>query len=195
MKNFKNKKILLSFIILFTIGLAVGLIFNLYIKEIDKTIIEKEINEYINLINGDLNYYKGFLNSFKINFIYITIVWIVGLIPIMFLLNYFIIFYKGFLTGFIVSSFVMIYKIKGILLSLIFMFPHEYINIFLMITLSVLSIKFSKRMYLKIKRNDMYNFKKDYKDYIKIYFVFLILGIASSAIEVFINSLLVRLVV
>ena len=75
------------------------------------------------------------------------------------------------------------------------MFPHEYINIFLMITLSVLSIKFSKRMYLKIKRNDMYNFKKDYKDYIKIYFVFLILGIASSAIEVFINSLLVRLVV
>ncbi len=195
MKKFKNRKILLSFIILFIFGLAVGLLFITYLKDLDKTLIEKEINEYIKLISGDIDYLKGFINSFKINFIYITLIWLVGLIPIIFLLNYFIIFYKGFLIGFTISSFIMIYKLKGLFLSLIFMFPHELINIFIFITISILSIKFSKKMYLKLKRNDMYDFKKDYKEYLKVYFIFLILGILNSLIEVFINSLLVRLVV
>ena len=195
MKKFKNRKILFSFIILFIFGLAVGLLFITYLKDLDKTLIEKEINEYIKLISGDIDYLKSFINSFKINFIYITLIWLVGLIPIIFLLNYFIIFYKGFLIGFTISSFIMIYKLKGLFLSLIFMFPHELINIFIFITISILSIKFSKKMYLKLKRNDMYDFKKDYKEYLKVYFIFLILGILNSLIEVFINSLLVRLVV
>lgn len=195
MKNFKNRKILLSFIILFLFGLVVGLLFITYLKDLDKALIEKEINEYIKLISGDISYINGFLNSFKINFIYITLIWLVGLIPIIFLLNYFIIFYKGFLIGFTISSFIMIYKLKGLFLSLIFMFPHVLINIFIFITLSVISIKFSKKMYLKLKRNNMYDFKKDYKEYIKIYFIFLVLVVINSLIEVFINSLLVRLVV
>ena len=195
MKKFKNRKILLSFIILFLFGLAIGLLFILYLKDIDKTLIEREINEYIELIKGDLSYTKGIINSFKINIIYITSIWIVGLIPILFLLSYFIVFYKGFLIGFTISSFILIYKTKGLLLSLIFMFPHEYINIFLFITLGVISIKFSKKMYLKLKRNDLYNFKKDYKNYLYTYFIFIILSLVNSAVEAFINSLLVRLVI
>lgn len=195
MKKFKNRKILLSFIILFIIGLALGLIFITYLREFDKTLIQKEINEYMDLINGDLNYLKGFINSFKINFIYITIIWLTGLISITFLINYFIIFYKGFLIGFTISSFTIIYKVRGILLSIVFMFPQELINVFLLITLSVISIKFSKKIYLKLKKNDIIDFKKNYKEYIKIYFIFLLFGVISSLIEVFINSLLVRLVV
>ena len=195
MKKFKNRKTLLSFIILFIIGLALGLIFITYLREFDKALIQKEINEYMDLINGDLNYLKGFINSFKINFIYITIIWLTGLISITFLINYFIIFYKGFLIGFTISSFTIIYKVRGILLSIVFMFPQELINVFLLITLSVISIKFSKKIYLKLKKNDIIDFKKNYKEYIKIYFIFLLFGVISSLIEVFINSLLVRLVV
>ena len=195
MKKFKNRKTLLSFIILFIIGLALGLIFITYLREFDKALIQKEINEYMDLINGDLNYLKGFINSFKINFIYITIIWLTGLISITFLINYFIIFYKGFLIGFTISSFTIIYKVRGILLSIVFMLPQELINVFLLITLSVISIKFSKKIYLKLKKNDIIDFKKNYKEYIKIYFIFLLFGVISSLIEVFINSLLVRLVV
>ena len=195
MKKFKNRKILLSFIILFLIGLAIGISFITYLNDIDKTLIEKEINEYIRLINSSKDYLNGFLNSFKINFIYITLIWVTGIIPIIFLLNYFVIFYKGFVIGFTISSMVLIYKLKGLFLSLLFMFPHEYINIFLFITLSVLAIKFSKKTYLRFKNNDVYNLKKEYKDYIKIYFIFILLSLINSLIEVFINSLLVRLVV
>lgn len=195
MKKFKNKKILLSFIILFLIGLAFGLAFNFYISDIDKTLISKELSQYFSSIKSDLSYGEGLLNSIKTNLLYITLIWITGVIPFLFLINYFLVFYKGFLIGFSVSSIIMLYKLKGIALSLIFLFPHEFINVFIFITLGVASIKFSKKIFNKIKNNNMVNFNKDYKNYIKIYIVFIVISVISSLLEVFFNSLLVRLVI
>lgn len=195
MKKFKNKKILLSFIILFLIGLAFGLVFNFYISDIDKTLISKELSQYFSSIKSDLSYGEGLLNSIKTNLLYITLIWITGVIPFLFLINYFLVFYKGFLIGFSVSSIIMLYKLKGIALSLIFLFPHEFINVFIFITLGVASIKFSKKIFTKIKNNNMVDFNKDYKNYIKIYIVFIVISIISSLLEVFFNSLLVRLVI
>ena len=195
MKKFKNKKILLSFIILFLFGLAFGLIFNFYITDIDKTLIKKEIMGYFAIIKTDLPYAKGLLNSIKTNFLYITLIWVIGIIPFLFLINYFMVFYKGFLVGFSISSIILIYRFKGILMSVLFLFPHEFINIFLFITLSVSSIKFSKKMFNRIKDNNIIDFKVEYKEYIKIYILFLSISILSSLLEIFFNSLLIRLVV
>lgn len=195
MKKFENKKTLLSVLIIFTVGLALGIMFIFIINSNDKIIITNQITKYINLINVSTSYFKGFLKSFKNNFIYVTFIWSIGLIPFIFIINYFIIFYKGFLMGFFISSIIMIYKLKGIFLSLIFLFPHEYINMFLLITLSVIALKFSKKVYLKLKRNSSYDFNVIYKEYIKIYFIFIIFSLISSLLEVFFNSLLIRLVV
>jgi stage II sporulation protein M len=195
MKKFKNKKILLSFIVLFIIGLAFGLIFNFYITEIDKTIIKKELIEYFATIKTNYSYSKGLLNSIKTNFLYITLIWVTGLVPFLFLINYFIIFYKGFLIGFTIASIIMIYRLKGLIISFVFLFPHEFINVLIFITLSVSSMKFSKKIYNKIKNNNMIDFKKDYKEYIKIYILLIILSFISSIFEIFFNSLLIRLVV
>jgi stage II sporulation protein M len=195
MKKFENKKTLLSVLIIFTVGLALGIMFIFIINSNDKIIITNQITKYINLINVSTSYFKGFLKSFKNNFIYVTFIWSIGLIPFIFIINYFIIFYKGFLTGFFISSIIMIYKLKGIFLSLVFLFPHEYINMFLLITLSVIALKFSKKVYLKLKRNSSYDFNVIYKEYIKIYFIFIIFSLISSLLEVFFNSLLIRLVV
>ncbi len=195
MKKFKNKKILLSFIILFLIGLAFGLIFNFYISDVDRTLISKELTQYFSSIKNEISYGEGLLNSIKTNFLYITLIWVTGIIPFLFLINYFIVFYKGFLIGFIISSIIMIYKLKGLIISLVFLFPHEFINIFIFITLGVSSIKFSKKMLNKIRNNNMLDFNKDYKNYIKIYILFIILSIISSLLEIFFNSLLIRLVI
>lgn len=195
MKKFKNKKILLSFIILFLIGLAFGLIFNFYISSIDKTLIKREIIEYFSIIKNNLSYSTGLIKSIKTNILYITLIWVIGIIPFLFLVNYFVVFYKGFLIGFSISSIIMIYKLKGVLISLIYLFPHEFINIFIFITLSVSSIKFSKKIYNRIKNNNVVNFKKEYTDYVKIYILFVAISIASSLLEIFFNSLLIRLVI
>ncbi len=195
MKKFKNKKILFSFIILFVVGLAFGMLFIIFISNSDSTLIKKEINEYFILIKDNHSYLKGIINSLKTNLLYITIIWGIGLIPFMFLINYFIVFYKGFLIGFMFSSIIMIYKLKGILISILFLFPHEYINVFLIVTLSVISLKFSRKMYFKIKNNNLYNFNKHYKEYLKIYALFTLLSIISTLFEIFINSFFIKLFV
>lgn len=195
MKKFKNKKILFSFIVLFLIGLAFGILFIFFINDIDKTLTKKELIEYFSVIKDNSSYTKGLINSLKNNLLYITLIWSIGLIPFLFIINYFIVFYKGFLIGFVFSSIIMIYRIKGIIISLLFLFPHEYINVFLIITLCVISLKFSRKMYQKIKSNNMYDYNKCYKEYLKTYIIFIILSITSSLLEIFINSFLIKLVV
>ncbi len=194
MKKFKNKKIMLSFLIIFVIGLAFGIYFIFYINESDKIILTKEIEEYISLINNNkFDYLNGFLNSLKINLTYVSFVWGSGILFIFFPITYFIIFYKGFLTGFIISSFIYLYKVKGVLLSIVFMFPHEIINIIILFMLSIISVKFSKKLFQKIKSNELINLKELSKRYLITYIVFIGFTIISSLLEVFINSFLIKI--
>ncbi len=196
MKKFKNRKNLLSLLIIFAIGLAFGLTFIFFITDLDKSILKKELEEYISLINSNnYQYFSAFINSIKINLLYITIIWAVGILFIFFPLIYFLIFYKGFLFGFSISSFIYVYKLKGLIYSVIFMFPHEFINIALIITLSVIVLKFSKSLYYKIKNDEKISLKILSKKYITTYFIFIILGIISSLLEVFFNTILIKLVV
>lgn len=194
MKKFKNKKIMLSFLIIFVIGLAFGIYFIFYINESDKIILTKEIEEYILLINNNkFDYLNGFLNSLKINLTYVSFVWGSGILFIFFPITYFIIFYKGFLTGFIISSFIYLYKVKGVLLSIVFLFPHEIINIIILFMLSIISVKFSKKLFQKIKSNELINLKELSKRYLITYIVFIGFTIISSLLEVFINSFLIKI--
>lgn len=194
MKKFKNKKIMLSFLIIFVIGLAFGIYFIFYINESDKIILTKEIEEYISLINNNkFDYLNGFLNSLKINLTYVSFVWGSGILFIFFPITYFIVFYKGFLTGFIISSFIYLYKVKGVLLSIVFLFPHEIINIIILFMLSIISVKFSKKLFQKIKSNELINLKELSKRYLITYIVFIGFTIISSLLEVFINSFLIKI--
>lgn len=196
MKKFKNKKIMLSFILIFIIGLALGISFIFYINDIDKIILSKEIEEYINIVNNkDFDYLTSFLSSIKINIIYLTIVWSIGILFIFFPIVYFIVFYKGFLIGFLFSSLIFIFKLKGIIYSIIFIFPHEILNIIILIGTSIISVKFGKMLFQKIKKNESINLKPIYKRYFITYIIFIILSIVSSILEVFVNSFLIKVVV
>ncbi len=196
MKKFKNRKTLLSMLILFIIGLAFGITFIFFITDLDKSILKKEMVEYINLVNSDsYQYLKGFITSVRINLLYMTVIWASGILFIFFPLIHFIIFYKGFLMGFSISTFIFIYKLKGLIYSIIFMFPHEFINIFILITLSVIVLKFSKSLYLKIKSDEKISIKSLSKKYITTYFIFIGFSILSSLLEIFFNTFLIRLVI
>ncbi len=196
MKNFKNRKTLLFIIILLIIGFIGGLAFIFYISDMDKVIVTKEIEEYIALINANkYNYFEGFINSAKINFLYITLIWSVGILFIFFPIIYGIIVYKGFIAGFLISSFVMIYGLKGIVYSIIFMFPQVFINVFLIVSLSIISIKFSKKIYNKIKLNESFNLIEVLKKYMITYLIFIGLSVVCSILEVFLNTFLIKLVI
>ena len=164
-------------------------------NELDKYLIKSELEEYIALINSNkYSNLTGFLNSFKTNLIYITAIAVCTIFFVFSPLILFINFYKGFLAGFMVSSLVLSYKVNGIIYGLIFLFPHEIINIIATGIFSVISINYSYKLIKSIYKNESINTRYFIKKYGLTYIVFLGILIISSLLEVYLNGFLIRIV-
>lgn len=185
-----------NILIIFILGFIFGLIFILFIDDMDKLLISNEIKEYINIINNNsFSYANIFFDSFLENFILYFIIWCSGFIFILIPINYFFCFYKGFLLGFLISNMFLIYKIKGVIYSIIFIFPHEILSIIYLFILIFVITKFSKKFISILFNNDNYNLKKLIKNYFIIIIISIIVAIIISLSEVFINYFLVKLIV
>lgn len=123
MKNIKKYYFIIGLLIL---GFISGIVFIYFITDMDKLIVKNEISDYIRIINkDDFNYLDSLFKSFLENIIFLFIIWSSGFIFILLPISYFLIFYKGFLLGFLLSILVYIYKLKGIILFLGFVIPYE----------------------------------------------------------------------
>ena len=134
-------KSFISILLMFTLGIIFGIIFFFLISNSEKDIIQTGIKEYIGLINTNNIEYNKLINSFLNNFILLNIIFISSFSIVLFPLIHFINFYKGFILGFSFITIINIYKLKGILYFIIFIFPHEYILIPFIIILSTLMLK------------------------------------------------------
>lgn len=194
MKKLLKKKIFKYFIILLALGFLFGITFMFFLKDLDKFTIKSGLEEYMNLISSkDYSHFKGFLISLKTNLLYISLIWVFGIIFLLLPVLVFMIFYKGFMVGFMLSSFILTYKIKGIIYFIIFIFPHEIINIFSILLFSMYALKFAKRIAEAIYRNEEVNLRKVIFNYVIIYGVFLVVALLSSLIEIYINSFILKL--
>lgn len=188
MKKIINKKFTFPIIIIFIVGILFGIIFLFFINELDKLIIKTEITEYLNLINNDnTNLFTSFITSFKSNFIYITVIWLVSITLVFCPILFFIIFYKGFLTGFMLSSFIMVFGPKGIIYSIIFMFPHEILNISTLITFALIMLSISYKIAKSTYKNDSINLRTFFKKIFLIYIIAIIIMFISSLMEIYFN--------
>ncbi len=194
MKKLLKKKIFKYFIILLALGFLFGITFMFFLKDLDKFTIKSGLEEYMNLISSkDYSHFKGFISSLKTNLLYISLIWVFGIIFLLLPVLVFMIFYKGFMVGFMLSSFILTYKIKGIIYFIIFIFPHEIINIFSILLFSMYALKFAKRIAEAIYRNEEVNLRKVIFNYVIIYGVFLVVALLSSLIEIYINSFILKL--
>ncbi len=187
MKKIINKKFNLPVIVTFLIGIVFGIIFLFFISEVDKLIIKSEIEEYLSLVSSSSNTLNSILNSFKNNLLYLTIIWVSSITIIFTPIIFFVIFYKGFLTGFLMSSFIMIFGIKGFIYSLIFTFPHEIINIVVFILFSIIMVSISYKIMRSIYNNDTINLRIFCKKVFILYISFLVVLLLSSILEIYLN--------
>ena len=187
MKKIINKKFNLPVIVTFLIGIVFGIIFLFFISEVDKLIIKSEIEEYLSLVSNSSNTLNSILNSFKNNLLYLTIIWVSSITIIFTPIVFFVIFYKGFLTGFLMSSFIMIFGIKGFIYSLIFTFPHEIINIVVFILFSIIMVSISYKIMRSIYNNDTINLRIFCKKVFILYISFLVVLLLSSILEIYLN--------
>ena len=187
MKKIINKRFNLPVIVTFLIGIVFGIIFLFFISEVDKLIIKSEIEEYLSLVSNSSNTLNSILNSFKNNLLYLTIIWVSSITIIFTPIVFFVIFYKGFLTGFLMSSFIMIFGIKGFIYSLIFTFPHEIINIVVFILFSIIMVSISYKIMKSIYKNDTINLRIFCKKVFILYITFILVLLISSILEIYLN--------
>lgn len=192
---FPNSKINNFVLILFIIGFLTGAFFLTAISVDEKTLITDKIINFISSINNNtFDSIAVFKDNIITNYIFILLLWILGLSIIGIVLNVFLVYLRGFILGFTLSSIILTYKIKGIIFSLIYIVPNELIKIILIMLLGTYSISLSLSITKELLKKKENNLRKIFKRYIVILLFSLILGLFSASYEAFILPKLFNLV-
>lgn len=191
-----NKKIMLFLTITVIIGIIAGSFLSVILNSSDKTLVQEHIKTFIDNINGSkFNYIDTLKNASLINLIITTCIWILGISVIGLLVVIGLVFWKAFTLGFTISGFILTYNLKGLLLALIYIFPHLIINLLVIMYLGSYAIKFSmliiKCMFAKVNLD----LRKLMNIYLKVLLISICLIIITSLFEAFVTPFLLKLVV
>ena len=191
-----NKRINYFTFFVITLGLISGAIFLVLIIENDKTSVINQITCFMNNINtNNIDSVQALKNSLFTNFTYVLLIWILGMSIIGILFNIFFIYIKGFVLGFSISSFIYVYGIKGTLASFIYIFPHQLLNMFVILILGIYSIMFTNNLYKQIIGNKNIGFKHFMKKYIYILLIASVITIISTLLEALFTPAVFKLVI
>lgn len=181
----KVKQKLFVFLLVFSlIGILSGSLLSVIINSDEKKIVIDYLNNFLMNINSFSNK-ETLLNTLFSNLGIIIIIYLLGISVIGFIIILFILFGKSFIMGFSIASFINVYKIKGIIYMFIYIFPHQIINLLLIIVLSAKALTISFKMICNIvkeKKIDMQGINK----YTKIFLLILFIVFLLSLYEVYI---------
>lgn len=190
----KQKKKYIFLIGLAVVGILFGIVFAFLISNNDKLLVESSINNFFTAIShNEIHYMDGFFNGLSAGIIYVFIIWFLGISIIGIPIILFLLFMKGFIMGFSIGSILSIYKIKGILGAILYIFPHHILSIIAYLLLSYFAIMFSKRLfdYLFLKKE--VGLKKLMQKYIKVLIICLCAALICSLSETFLAPTLLKL--
>ena len=190
LNKYKGLSRIKIFIILLVICIiSFGILFLALLDKNGKSIVVSTINNYIN----NLNYNKKDLFLLFKNNVLITIIMFlfgVSLFGVIFEILFLIA--KSFVLGFSISSFIYTFKVKGILIGLIYLFPNIF-NLFIYFILGFFALNYSIYLYKYLFKNKEYNLKSLMKKYLKVLGVSIILLSLSSLIQYFIIPYILKL--
>jgi stage II sporulation protein M len=192
-----NKKVNLFVIFIVVLGIISGSLFLMVLNENDKSEVINEISTFMANINtNNINNLNSFKNSLIEGMILIILSWILGMSIIGVIFNIFFIYMKSFTIGFSISSFILVYKYKGILSSLIYVIPSQLINILIILILGVYTLLFSKYLFKMIFLKDKtVNLGKFFKKYVLVFGICIILCLVSSLCEAYLLPSLLKVII
>lgn len=192
-----NKKLNLFVIFIVVLGIISGSLFLMVLNENDKSEVINEISTFMANINtNNINNLNSFKNSLIEGMILIILSWILGMSIIGVIFNIFFIYMKSFTIGFSISSFILVYKYKGILSSLIYVIPSQLINILIILILGVYTLLFSKYLFKMIFFKDKtVNLGKFFKKYVLVFGICIILCVISSLCEAYLLPSLLKVMI
>ena len=192
-KTTSNKKIIVFLVGLFLIGLIAGSIFITIISKSDQALVKEYIKKFVNKADKNkLNYLEALKNASLSNGLFIVIVWLLGFSIIGIPIVIFMYFSKAFILGFSLSSFILQYKFKGLLLALIYFFPHHVVNILAYTLIMIYSLKISFILINSIIKKKTISFKAIMNRYLIVFAVSIGMVIVASLYECFVVPFLIR---
>lgn len=192
-----NKKVNLFVIFIVILGIISGSLFLMVLNDNDKSEVINEISTFMSNINtNNINNLNSFKNSLIEGMILIILSWILGMSIIGVIFNIFFIYMKSFIIGFSISSFILVYKYKGILSSLVYTVPSQLINILIILILGVYTLLFSKYLFKMIFLKDKtVNLGKFFKKYVLVFGICIILCLVSSLCEAYLLPSLLKVMI
>lgn len=192
MKKLIDKKIIIVSSILLGLGILSGIIFFFITTSLDKMIVKNMMNEFVSIKTNVT--FSTFINSFKYNIIYIVIITLSSLLvifsPLVLLINY----YKGLTIGFLISSTIRTFKLKGILYFVAMLFPHHILMSILLILYSSIMFKLSLKLLKVTYMNESINLNIFIKKVLILFLISFIICIIISLLEIYISPLLLGLI-
>ena len=182
-----NKKLLIFLITLIIVGVILGSLFTIILSKSDKSLITDYLNTYVsNINNHKLDYISALKQGLTSNILFVLIIWLLGISVIGLPIIIFMFFSKYFIMGFTISSIITNFKIKGCLLSFIYIFPHYIINILAFLLLMVYSISLSLKIIKSLLKKKTIDFKVIMNKYYVVLIINLIVILLTTLYEVFI---------
>lgn len=191
-----SKKINYFVVTILLFGVISGSIFLVILDSGDKSGTVLQIQTFIsNLSNNKVDGGLALRSSLIINYIFVGLIWGLGLSIIGIIFNIFLTYIKGFVVGFSVASIFVTYNYKGILMALLYLFPHQILNVIVVCVLTIYSIMFSLNLLeiivtKKVKKN--YNMLKRY---VVILLFSIIISFISSLLEVYLFPNLLKIII
>ena len=165
----KDKSIYLSLLIALIISFIFGMFFITILSSTDKVTLKEYITNFFTSIKQGkiISLYKTLIN----NNLGILITSILAFSVVLFPLIIVIIFYKGFTFAFTITSLIYTFKIKGIILAIVYVFPSLIFNLVFYFIMCYYSFKLSLILFNKAINKDTTNINKFLKKYLVIILV------------------------
>ena len=187
-----NKKMFIFLLALFVIGIIVGSLFVTILKDSDKTLITESLNNFFtNVKTLNLKWKSTLITTLITQASYVIGIWILGISIIGLPLILIIYFSKAFILGFSIGSILLNYNVKGILLSIAYIFPHQIINFFIYTILAIYALSLSIKLFDSLLHKKKLDFRPILNKYLFILMVSIVLCITSTLLEVFVMPRLV----
>lgn len=191
-----NKKILLFLVILLLIGIMFGSVFIRILDNSDRNLVTEYLNNFINNIeNNKLDYFMALKSNLITNISFVLVIWLLGIsligLPIVIIMY----FSKTFILGFSIGAILSVFKIKGLLFSLVYIFPGQVISLLLYMLLTMYAMSFSFKLFYAIIKKKTFDFKNIMNCYFKILIVILVFIILMVLYDTYLMPRLVKTII
>lgn len=188
----KDKSIYVSLIIALLISFIFGMFFITILSSTDKVTLKEYITNFFTSIKQGkiISLYKTLIN----NNLGIVITAILAFSVVLFPLVIVIIFYKGFTLAFTITSLIYTFKIKGIILAIVYVFPSLIFNLVFYFIMCYYSFKLSLILFNKVINKDTTNINKFLKKYLVIILVCIAFVSLFSLYDTYLLPSLIKLV-